>query len=192
MSPRSTKQFEEIRENSRAKILDAAFELFARQGFHATSINQIAQQAGVAKGLIYNYFEKKEDLMHAIVLDGLQKSAEVMGTIQQAQPGKDRLRAMLEFTFRFLSEHAEYNRLMAALALQIQAFPELADIVTGKYNAMVPMLEEELTIAGHPYPERHAWMLAAILDGLGVQTAVLGNSLQLERLKQELIEEYCT
>lgn len=192
MSPRSTKQFEEIREQSRTKILDAAFELFARQGFHATSINQIAQQAGVAKGLIYNYFEKKEDLMQAIVMGGLQKSADAMAVIQQAQPGKERLRTMLEFTFRFLTEQTEYNRLMAALALQIQAFPELAHIVTGKYNAMIPMLQQELTIAGHPHPERHAWMLAAILDGLGVQTAVLGNSIHLEKLKQELIEEYCT
>ncbi len=59
MSPKSNKQFEEIRKNSRNKILDAAFELFAKQGFHSTSINQIAKQAGVAKGLIYNYFKKK-------------------------------------------------------------------------------------------------------------------------------------
>lgn len=59
MSPRSNEQLDELREQRKAEILEAALALFARQGFHNTSIEQIRKKAGVSKGLIYNYFEKK-------------------------------------------------------------------------------------------------------------------------------------
>jgi len=66
MSPRTSKQNEEIRTEKRQQILDAAITLFADSGFHATSISSIAKEAGVSKGLMYNYFESKEALLHAI------------------------------------------------------------------------------------------------------------------------------
>lgn len=44
------------------KILQAALALFAEKGFHTTSVSQIAEAAGVSKGLTYNYFESKEKL----------------------------------------------------------------------------------------------------------------------------------
>lgn len=67
MSPRTKKQFEEIREERRAQIMDTALEHFAREGFHATTINHIARHAGISKGLMYNYFESKEALLYEIV-----------------------------------------------------------------------------------------------------------------------------
>jgi AcrR family transcriptional regulator len=67
MSPRSKKQFEEIREERRNLIMDTALKHFAREGYHATTINQIAQYAGISKGLMYNYFNSKEALLQAII-----------------------------------------------------------------------------------------------------------------------------
>jgi AcrR family transcriptional regulator len=59
----------ETRENRqsqrRQRILDAALDLFARQGFHGTSTRQIAQAAGVAEGSIFNHFPSKKDLLVA-------------------------------------------------------------------------------------------------------------------------------
>jgi AcrR family transcriptional regulator len=67
MSPRSKKQFEEIREERRNLIMDTALKHFAREGYHATTINHIAQHAGISKGLMYNYFNSKEALLQAII-----------------------------------------------------------------------------------------------------------------------------
>lgn len=47
--------------------MNVALEHFANHGYHHTSINQIAKQAGISKGLIYNYFENKEDLLSEII-----------------------------------------------------------------------------------------------------------------------------
>jgi AcrR family transcriptional regulator len=51
------------RERTRKVIVDAAFEVFAKQGFDATSTDHIIAAAGIARGTFYNYFETKEDLM---------------------------------------------------------------------------------------------------------------------------------
>lgn len=47
--------------------MDSALEHFAREGYHATTINDIAKHAGISKGLMYNYFESKESLLRAII-----------------------------------------------------------------------------------------------------------------------------
>lgn len=67
MSPRTSKQYEEIREEKRALIMDTALEHFANEGYYATTINHIAKYAGISKGLMYNYFESKEALLKAII-----------------------------------------------------------------------------------------------------------------------------
>jgi AcrR family transcriptional regulator len=67
MSPRTPSQFEEIREEKKALIMDVALEHFSGVGFQATTINHIARHAGISKGLMYNYFKSKEDLLAAII-----------------------------------------------------------------------------------------------------------------------------
>lgn len=56
-------------ELTRLAIEDAAMELFINNGYHATSMRQIAEQAGLALGGIYNHFKSKEEIFEAIVVD---------------------------------------------------------------------------------------------------------------------------
>ncbi|MCB0120574.1 MAG: helix-turn-helix transcriptional regulator, partial [Anaerolineales bacterium] len=56
-------------ELTRLAIEDAAVELFIEHGYHATSMRQIAERAGLALGGIYNHFTSKEEIFEAIVLD---------------------------------------------------------------------------------------------------------------------------
>ncbi len=67
MSPRTARQFREIREEKRALIMETALEHFAEKGFSETTINHIAKRAGISKGLMYNYFESKEALLTEII-----------------------------------------------------------------------------------------------------------------------------
>lgn len=56
-------------ERTRLQIEDAAVELFMEQGYHATSMRQIAERAELALGGIYNHFASKEDIFKAIIVD---------------------------------------------------------------------------------------------------------------------------
>ena len=67
MSPRSAKQYNEIRKQKKKLIMETALELFAENGFHTTSISQIAKKAGISKGLAYNYFQSKNEILEEIL-----------------------------------------------------------------------------------------------------------------------------
>ncbi len=56
-------------EATRLAIEDAAIQLFLEQGYHATSMRQIAEHAGLALGGIYNHFSSKEEIFEAIIID---------------------------------------------------------------------------------------------------------------------------
>jgi AcrR family transcriptional regulator len=62
MEPRQERK-QRITEQRRAQILDAALDLFSRVGFAQTTTHDIAHEAGVAEGTIYNYFQSKRDLL---------------------------------------------------------------------------------------------------------------------------------
>jgi TetR/AcrR family transcriptional regulator, fatty acid metabolism regulator protein len=53
-------------EEKRRLILDAAVRVFARKGFHASRVGDIAEEAGVAHGLLYHYFDSKDEVLEAI------------------------------------------------------------------------------------------------------------------------------
>jgi AcrR family transcriptional regulator len=82
----------------RRAILDAAVKVFARQGFHACRVSDIADEAGVAYGLLYHYFPSKEDVLSTLFLERwgvmLQMIREVDG---EALPAREKLAAIASF-----------------------------------------------------------------------------------------------
>jgi AcrR family transcriptional regulator len=67
--PAKTKDAPTKGEVTRTAVEDAAIELFLKHGYHATSMRQIADQAGLALGGIYNHFKSKEEIFEAIIVD---------------------------------------------------------------------------------------------------------------------------
>jgi AcrR family transcriptional regulator len=55
--------------DKRRQILDAAVAVFARQGFHATRVSDIADEAGVAYGLVYHYFRSKDEVLNELFVE---------------------------------------------------------------------------------------------------------------------------
>ncbi|MDQ2631148.1 MAG: TetR/AcrR family transcriptional regulator [Actinomycetota bacterium] len=55
--------------DKRRLILDAAVRVFARQGFHATRVSDIADEAGVAYGLVYHYFSSKDEVLNELFIE---------------------------------------------------------------------------------------------------------------------------
>ncbi len=66
------------REDRRSAILDAALELFAAQGFHATAVPSIAERAGVGAGTVYRNFESKEHLVNELYRLWKQRFADAL------------------------------------------------------------------------------------------------------------------
>lgn len=86
---------------TRARILRAALDLFARQGFFATTIEQITEAADVGKGTFFNYFPSKE---HALAGFGELQVLKVQGALTELRQGAGPLRAVLRRLARVLAE----------------------------------------------------------------------------------------
>ncbi|MBN1858543.1 TetR/AcrR family transcriptional regulator [Candidatus Bipolaricaulota bacterium] len=71
--------------DKRSRILEAATTVFANTGFHASRVQDIAEQAGVAKGTIYLYFRNKEEILLSIFQSYFDALLDLIDSFQQAQ-----------------------------------------------------------------------------------------------------------
>ncbi|MDX6589007.1 MAG: TetR/AcrR family transcriptional regulator, fatty acid metabolism regulator protein [Solirubrobacterales bacterium] len=84
--------------DKRRQILDAAVRVFARQGFHATRVSDIADEAGVAYGLVYHYFKSKDEVLNELFAERWSLLlAAIEETDRAGGPHRARLAAVASF-----------------------------------------------------------------------------------------------
>jgi AcrR family transcriptional regulator len=111
------------------EILEAAFAEFARNGYAATSLDQIAERAGVTKGTIYVYFENKEHLFISMVHEVMKPSLETVHQMFERHEGStaDLLRAQFNFIYKQIVEDERRREVLRMLIAEAPRFPALAD-----------------------------------------------------------------
>ena len=104
---------QEMREQRRAQILDAALGVFARQGYHGTSISDLVSAAGVARGTFYQYFDSKKTIFLEL-LDALL--GELKGSVQGVDPAAEAsVPEQLVLTIRRIFEVVLANRALTSI-----------------------------------------------------------------------------
>lgn len=100
-------------EATRSSIEDAAVELFTEQGYHATSMRQIADRAGLALGGIYNHFSGKEEIFQAIIVDK-HPYRRILPLVVEAEgrTTEDFLRSAFRITVSELEKEPIYIKIM--------------------------------------------------------------------------------
>jgi AcrR family transcriptional regulator len=84
--------------DKRRLILDAAVRVFARQGFHACRVSDIADEAGVAYGLVYHYFASKDEVLDTLFLERWNVMLELIREVDSEPiPVRDKLGAIASF-----------------------------------------------------------------------------------------------
>ncbi|MDX1640147.1 MAG: TetR/AcrR family transcriptional regulator [Balneolaceae bacterium] len=189
MSPRTAKQNQEIREQTRQQIVDAAFELFANEGYAKTSISAVAKKAGISKGLIYHYFESKESILEAI-FDQLVEMGEEVSSFPEDFSAAEKIRQTLEKTFEFIENQASLGRLMISLALQPEAFSSLKSKLDKVQEAQMILYKEIMWDLGFEQPELEAYQLGALMDGILLGCVTMGEDYPLKEMKKKVMEEY--
>ncbi|MCR9252782.1 MAG: TetR/AcrR family transcriptional regulator [bacterium] len=190
MSPRSKEQNNKVRSQSINNILDASLELFAVQGYDATSISMIAEKAGISKGLLYNYFKGKEDLLRGLI-DRLNSSeADMMKDVIGNDPGQT-LENVLRVFFKELRDNFQQWVFVSKLALQVDKFDFVKDLAIEKYKGYTQLLEQLLTALGEPNAKQEARLLAVMFDGIGFQYMMIKEDYPLDEIENYLINKYC-
>lgn len=190
MAPRSQKQFEEMRAKSRSLIRETALQLFGELGYHPTSMNAIAKKAGISKGLLYNYFSSKEELVKDIIEMAFEEGDKMMEGIEQYAPS-EQLEMVFEAFFRDIVENQQFWKLMLSLALQVDQFPFIKKGVQEKMEGYFQIIGQLLQAIDYPYAETEAKQIAALFDGIGIEYVLMGDEYPLEEMKNHLINKYC-
>ncbi|MDL4776952.1 MULTISPECIES: TetR/AcrR family transcriptional regulator [Thermomonosporaceae] len=122
--------------DKRRAIVDAAFTVFAREGYAQAGVDVIAAEAGVAKATVYNHFGDKETLLRQTIADHSDRAlARNMAAVERLTGDGPDLRAMLEEVggqlLRCYVDDASWA-LRRLLSAEIGQFPDLIDIVQGR------------------------------------------------------------
>ncbi len=187
MSPRTKEQVEEIRTKSRAAILQAGLELFAHQGFHHTTISQIASKAGISKGLIYNYFESKEDLLKGILEEAVHTGDEILETISDPDMDPEKaLHQAIDQIFQLLEANPAYWRLIMSLSFKEDVTSQYETLTRQHEMKNLEYLAKLLEKAGVVNPQMESMYLSAALDGILLHFLHFKEKYPLQEMKEFL------
>jgi AcrR family transcriptional regulator len=88
-------------EEKRRRILDAAVRVFARDGYHTSRVGDIAEEAGVAHGLLYHYFSSKDEVLATVFRENWSELLERFRAVEDAdEPADEKLVAMVKMLLR--------------------------------------------------------------------------------------------
>ncbi|NQV50837.1 MAG: TetR/AcrR family transcriptional regulator [Candidatus Marinimicrobia bacterium] len=109
----ATEKKEQRKEQYRLEILQSAAKVFARQGFHLTTMEAVAEECGWSKGTLYLYFKSKEDLFFSILIEKMdQYSASLHNDLKTSQGIEEKISAFIEAQFRFFTENKHFFQLV--------------------------------------------------------------------------------
>ena len=101
--------------NKRLQIINGAIAVFARKGFYKAKIEEIAEQAEVGKGTVYEYFSSKKELFQEMFLYIEEKYEEMFQQeLSEIDTFYDKLQKMFQVTIRFLNRHKEMAQILLA------------------------------------------------------------------------------
>jgi len=190
--PKTKEQFEEIRNKSKAAIMKAALELFANNGFHNTSITQIAKTAGISKGLMYNYFKGKEDLLEAIIMSAYEENAEpFIEELNQPDTPKEHLRHIIDMMGNMLKNKLKHIKLLTALSFQEDAKKIINSELLPKKDVMIQQFIHLFEEIGFQKAKEEAYLVGAMLDGVAMHYMTLGKEYPLDEMLDFIKDKYC-
>ncbi|MEY1638739.1 TetR/AcrR family transcriptional regulator [Tenuifilum osseticum] len=188
--PRTKQQVEVIRQQRVMQILDAALDVFAHKGFHSATIADIAQKAGIAKGLLYHYYSSKEELLSHIVINGMNNLIEKFDENHDGVLTDAEMELFINDMFRKIVENRNYWKLYFSVMLQPNVFSkELMQKLEGIYEPMVSILIQYFRRKGYQNPEMEFMILHALSDGI-VINYISNENFPLDAIKEEIIKRY--
>ncbi|MBD8137379.1 TetR/AcrR family transcriptional regulator [Bacillus sp. CFBP 13597] len=192
--PRTSEENDRIRQASKEKIRAAAMELFIKQGYYATSISDIAKQAGISKGLLYNYYKGKEELLSEMVESRIKEVMEVMEEAFTLNTPREQLEHIINGAIDNIHQKPEVHRFYLHLQTQPESDEELI-----KYSHLI--IEENarqfefqckvFESMGETEPRKRSLYFSSVLQGIMLMISTYQQGFPKEEIKNQIINEFC-
>ena len=165
------------------KIIEAGLELFAQEGYAATSTNKVAKRAGVSEGLIFRHFINKEGLLKAIIKFGEERVGEVFAVTLSEKDPKKLLKNVISWPFQMPEDEMEFWKLQFKLKWELNySNPD-------KLKPLIDALTNAFEALNYDNPALEAAFISHLLEG--VFTALIrGEMKEREQFKNFIIKKY--
>jgi AcrR family transcriptional regulator len=168
--PRSPEQYQEIRNEKKKLIMDVALDHFANEGYLPTSISHIAQTAGISKGLMYNYFKSKEDLLKCILDTLMDEIMVAFDTNNDDVVSEEEALNFFDFYFDMLKNKREQLKLYYQLSVQPQV---VSFMINSQFNPSSikkqKLLYEYLLRNSNAAPEIGMINISSVIKGFSLE-----------------------
>lgn len=161
-----TELFNRIPVEKRSRILDAAIEVFASNGYENANTNKIAHQAGISVGSLFQYFDNKEDLFRTAVTHG---ASVLKSILEEIMLGEEDILNKVEKVIRVIQKHSRESgnmiRLYNEMASQsnsriiIEAVDEIEGVTAKLYTSLIEKAQLEMQARTDCDPKMFAFLL---------------------------------
>ncbi len=186
--PRSPEQFDDIRKQKKELIMNTALELFAENGFHTTSISQIAAKANISKGLTYNYFSSKKEILNEIIEHGFSEIFTNLDLNHDGVLTEEEFVYFIRQSFKLLKDNMQHWTLFFSLLLQ----PKLMKTFTLSYHEKTEpffrLFLEFIKKQGSKNPENDLMAIAAMIEGAFLYCIAVPDMFHMEALENAILE----
>jgi AcrR family transcriptional regulator len=190
MSPRTEKQFEEIRRINEKIMLEAALSLFAEKGYNSTSMDSIAKQAKVSKGNLYNYFKNKEALLESVLQNGINQFSELYTDNQIELNSEEDFEQFVKANFEIFIVNKAFWKLYYSLVTQSKVQHFFQKIFSPFLEQYVKVFQTYFYKKGDENPNATAMLLGSIIDGVSLDFIIMEDSYPLEDVIKKIIEKF--
>jgi AcrR family transcriptional regulator len=186
MSPRSAAANDELRRRSRERLLEATVELVGQRGYEATTLADIADRAGSARGLVSYYFPGKRQLLQSAVHRLMHLTLEAaLEREPRTDDGRERLARAIDAILGIARDRPTLMRTHMAGILTAEGF-----IQCPEQQRLAALLRDTVVRYGSADPGTDYPMLRALLMGAVVALLLPGAPMPLPRLRAELFQRY--
>ncbi len=188
--PRTKEQLEKIREEARSKIIKAAIQQFSFKGYHGTSISDIAKEAGISKGLAYNYFESKQALLKAIFESIMEAGYEIIGELDSEPDPFKQIENIIKNSCDYVKKNIEIWRLYLGMAFQPDLIGTTTNMTVNFTTEMIKLIEKVFRKAGLKNVGAEARIFAATIDGIMLYYIFDPENFPIDKVKKTLVKRY--
>ncbi len=190
MTPRTAAQFEALRADAQARLERAALRVFARRGYAGATVRDVAREAGVAQGLLYNYYRGKHELLAAVFRRSAADVERSFAAAAGDAPPAERLARLVRAAFAVVREHLDFWQLLYGVRQQADVVAALGPALHAWTDGVRATLEAHLRDAGHRDPAVAARLLFAAIDGVAQHFALDPDGYPLDAVAECLIATF--
>ncbi|MFP3989848.1 helix-turn-helix domain-containing protein [Streptomyces sp. E11-3] len=186
MSPRSASVNEELRRRSRERLLQATVELVDERGYEATTLGDIADRAGSARGLVSYYFPGKRQLLQSAVHRLMHRTLEAaLERAPGTDDGAERLARAIDAVLGLARDHPVLMRAHMAGILQAEGFVQCPE-----QQRLAALLRDTVARRGVRDVDTEYPLLRALLMGAVFAVLLPGAPMPVTTLRAELFQRF--